>query len=75
MGRGVIEPERPVKVTDLLIRQKAEAMILWAYSALRQFPIRGRHVMPFDPPAIAFWCFAVCGLMALAAQLTQWLGG
>lgn len=24
MGRGVIEPERPVKVTDLLIRQKAE---------------------------------------------------
>ena len=30
MGRGVIEPERPVKVTDLLIRQKAEAMILWA---------------------------------------------
>lgn len=25
MGRGVIEPERPVKVTDLLIRQKVHA--------------------------------------------------
>ena len=45
MGRGVIEPERPVKVTDLLIRQKAEAMILWAYSALRQFPRHERHVL------------------------------
>ena len=45
MGRGVIEPERPVKVTDLLIRQKAEAMILWAYSALRQFPKWERHVL------------------------------
>ena len=45
MGRGVIEPERPVKVTDLLIRQKAEAMILWAYSALRQFPKHERHVL------------------------------
>lgn len=30
--------------------------------------------MPFDPPAIAFWCFAACGLMALAAQLSVWLG-
>lgn len=45
MGRGVIEPERPVKVTDLLIRQKAEAMILWAYTALRQFPKWERHVL------------------------------
>lgn len=28
---------------------------------------------PLDPPAIAFWCLVACGLMALAAQLSQWL--
>ena len=27
-----------------------------------------------DPPAIAAFCFAACGLMALAAQQSAWLG-
>jgi len=27
-----------------------------------------------DPPAVAFWCFVACGLMAAFAQLAQWLG-
>lgn len=30
--------------------------------------------MPFDPPFIAFWCFAACALIALVAQLAAWLG-
>ena len=30
--------------------------------------------MNLDPPAIAAFCLTACGLMALAAQLTQWLG-
>ena len=30
--------------------------------------------MNLDPPAIAFWCFVACGLIALAAQVSQWLG-
>lgn len=30
--------------------------------------------MNLDPPAIAAFCFAACGLIALAAQLGQWLG-
>ena len=45
MSHGVIQPEHAPKVTDLLIRQKAEAMILWAYTALRQFPKWERHVL------------------------------
>ena len=45
MTRGVIQPERSPQVTDLLIRQKAEVMILWAYTALRQFPKWERHVL------------------------------
>ena len=31
--------------------------------------------MPFDPPAIASFCFVACGLIVLAAQLSAWLGG
>ena len=31
--------------------------------------------MLFDPPAIAAFCFAACGLMAIAVQVSQWLGG
>lgn len=27
-----------------------------------------------DPPAIAFWCFIACALIALVAQFGQWLG-
>ena len=30
--------------------------------------------MNLDPPAIAFWCFAACGLIAGAAQVAAWLG-
>jgi len=30
--------------------------------------------MNIDPPAIAFWCFAACALIALAVQLAAWLG-
>lgn len=33
------------KVTDLLIRQKCEAMIEYGYVALRQFPAFERHVL------------------------------
>ena len=44
MSRGDFNPPPP-KVTDLLIRQKAVAMIGWAYTALRQFPKWERHVL------------------------------
>lgn len=44
MSRGAFNPP-PAKVTDLLIRQKTEAMIEWAYTALRQFPKWERHVL------------------------------
>ena len=27
-----------------------------------------------DPPAIAAFCFAACGLITIVAQLGQWLG-
>ena len=29
---------------------------------------------PIDPPAIAFWCFIACALIAGAAQVSAWLG-
>lgn len=40
-----MQPDQPVKVTDLLIRQKCEAMIEYGYVALRQFPVFERHVL------------------------------
>jgi len=30
--------------------------------------------MNLDPPAIAFWCFVACALLALVAQVAAWLG-
>lgn len=40
-----LETPREPRVTDLLIRQKCEAMIEYGYVALRQFPTFERHVM------------------------------
>jgi len=37
--------DRTPKVSDLLIRQKVEAMIEYAYVAMRQFPKTERHVL------------------------------
>jgi hypothetical protein len=45
MSRSALQPEHPPKVTDLLIRQKCEAMIEYGYVALRQFPKFERHVL------------------------------
>lgn len=45
MTRTPMFPPTPPKVTDLLIRQKTEAMIEYAYIALRQFPAHERHVL------------------------------
>ena len=45
MSRSTLQPEQPAKVTDLLIRQKCEAMIEYGYVALRQFPKFERHVL------------------------------
>jgi len=45
MSRSTLQPEHPTKVTDLLIRQKCEAMIAYGYVALRQFPKFERHVL------------------------------
>jgi len=39
------KPDTPPRVTDLLIRQKCEAMIAYGYVALRQFPKFERHVL------------------------------
>ncbi|MEN9396056.1 MAG: hypothetical protein RLZ81_586 [Pseudomonadota bacterium] len=38
MTRAIAQPDQPPRVTDLLIRQKCEAMIEYGYVALRQFP-------------------------------------
>jgi len=45
MTRTQMFPPAPPKVTDLVIRQKTEAMIEYAYVALRQFPQHERHVL------------------------------
>jgi hypothetical protein len=45
MSRSPSQSDQPVKVTDLLIRQKCEAMIEYGYVALRQFPVFERHVL------------------------------
>ena len=45
MSRSTKPSEQPAKVTDLLIRQKCEAMIEYGYVALRQFPAMERHVL------------------------------
>ena len=45
MSRNTLQPAQPPKVTDLLIRQKCEAMIEYGYVALRQFPAFERHVL------------------------------
>ena len=45
MTRTPMHPPSPTKVTDLLVRQKCEAMIQYAYIALRQFPAHERHVL------------------------------
>jgi len=44
-SRTKIKPETEPKPTDLLIRQKCEAMIVYGYIALRQFPKFERHVL------------------------------
>lgn len=45
MSRNTLEPQQAPKVTDLLVRQKCEAMIEYGYIALRQFPAFERHVL------------------------------
>jgi len=45
MARSNNNPPSPPKVTDLLIRQKMEAMIEYGYVCLRQFPQYERHVL------------------------------
>ncbi len=45
MARSNNNPPSPPKVTDLLIRQKTEAMIEYGYVCLRQFPQYERHVL------------------------------
>jgi hypothetical protein len=53
MGRSRIIEHKP-KVGDLLIRQKIEAMIEYAYVALRQFPKFERHVLGAEIRATAW---------------------
>lgn len=45
MTRSNPRPETDPKPTDLLLRQKVEAMIEYGYVALRQFPKFERHVL------------------------------
>lgn len=45
MSRTPNYTEKPIKVTDLLIRQKCESMIEYGYVALRQFPKFETHVL------------------------------
>ena len=45
MSRGGFQPRREPKASDLLIRQKVEAMIEYGHCALRQFPKSERHVL------------------------------
>lgn len=45
MTRAIAQAEQAPRVTDLLIRQKCEAMIEYGYVALRQFPKAERHVL------------------------------
>lgn len=44
-ARTPAKDDAPPKPTDLLIRQKCEAMIAYGYVALRQFPVFERHVL------------------------------
>jgi hypothetical protein len=44
-ARTPAKDDAPPKPTDLLIRQKCEAMIAYGYVALRQFPAFERHVL------------------------------
>lgn len=44
-SRTQVKPEVAPKPTDLLVRQKCEAMIQYGYVALRQFPTFERHVL------------------------------
>ena len=45
MARSNNNPPSAPKVTDLLIRQKTEALIEYGYVCLRQFPQYERHVL------------------------------
>ena len=45
MTRAIAQADQAPRVTDLLIRQKCEAMIEYGYVALRQFPKAERHVL------------------------------
>jgi hypothetical protein len=62
MSRAALQPDIPAKVTDLLIRQKCEAMIECGYVALRQFPKFERHVLAAELRA-SMW-----GLLRLLGQ-------
>ena len=42
---GSIQPRKEPKTSDLLIRQKVEAMIEYGHCALRQFPKSERHLL------------------------------
>lgn len=44
-GRGRLVVRSEDKPSDLIIRQKCEAMIEYAHAALRQFPKSERHVL------------------------------
>jgi hypothetical protein len=45
MSRTGFQPRREPRTSDLLIRQKVEAMIEYGHCALRQFPKSERHVL------------------------------
>ena len=54
MSKNTFSPELPPRPTDLLIRQKCEAMIEYGYVALRQFPAFERHVLAAEM-RISMW--------------------
>ena len=49
-SRTQVKPEVPQKPTDLLVRQKCEAMIQYGYAAPRQFPAFEKHVLATPNP-------------------------
>ena len=68
MSRSTAQPEHPPKVTDLLIRQKCEAMIEYGYVALRQFPKFERHVLA--SLSSLWWGVSVSNLIVLLTAAT-----
>jgi len=67
---------KPTKPTDLVLRQKVEAMIDYGYTALRQFPKSERHVMSAEIRQ-CMWsilrCVVTCNLARDKRQALQQL--